>query len=229
MPWFDDLLDRCTNLPKHQVNTGPVVASRDGKIVHAAYSLLHDTMAATEWATEAGAALAAVLPESHPNRLTWDKVLASDRYIRNVMEQLIGVFKGVANQVRTGRLGSLVDAVRIESEGDLLEQADQLLAGNYLAAATVIAGGALETHLKNYCAKHSISITRDGSISTYNSAVGQARKSTPLLYDANDSKRVEAWAGIRNEAAHGPGGFKHSREEVGRMIDGIREFIRRLG
>ena len=57
---------------------------------------------------------------------------------------LIGVFKGAMNQIRDGRLGTLIETIRAESASELLEQAETLLANGYLAASAVIAGGALE-------------------------------------------------------------------------------------
>ncbi len=55
----------------------------------------------------------------------------------------------------------------------------------------VIAGGALETHFRHYLDKHGITITGDGSISRYNNAVGQARKTNPGLFTVNDGKLVD--------------------------------------
>ncbi len=95
------------------------------------------------------------------------------------------------------------------------------MTGGYLAAATVIAGGALEMHLKSYCDNHGLSVAGAGAISAYNGAVGQARKTTPGLYNANDGKLVESLGGQRNEAAHAPGSFARSKEEVGRTISGF--------
>ncbi len=75
--------------------------------------------------------------------------------------------------------------------------------------------------------RHAIPVVGEGSISKYNGAVGQARKANPILYNANDGKLVEGWGGFRNEAAHNPGSFARSKEDVRRLIEGIREFIGR--
>jgi hypothetical protein len=143
--------------------------------------------------------------------------------------KLLGIFEGAAAVVRDGRLGTIIDSVRLESESELLDQASLLVDNDYPAAATVIAGGALETHLRHYVDKYGIPITGDGTISKYNNAVGQARKANLNLYSANDGKLVEAWSGYRNEAAHKPGEFNRSKDDVKRMIEGIREFIGRTG
>ena len=186
-----------------------------------------DEGSARAWATEAESALAAVFDESHPTRQSWSRVLKlpSAQDICVVFGKLRGVFEGAASLVLGDRLGSLIDSVRLESESELLDQATVLVDNNYVAAATVIAGGALETHLRHYVDKHGILTSGDGSISKYNGAVGQARKSNRKLYAANDGKLVEAWGGYRNEAAHKPGEFNRSKEDVRRMIEGIRAFI----
>lgn len=80
-----------------------------------------DVAEAREWATEAEAALAAVFSEGHPNRRSCDNVIRSQGHFGELANQLIGVFKGAANQIRAGRIGSLIDAIRVESESDLLD------------------------------------------------------------------------------------------------------------
>jgi hypothetical protein len=108
----------------------------------------------------------------------------------------------------------------------LLDQATALLGSNYLAAAAVIAGGALEAHLQHLVAKNGLTIIGDGSISKYDGAIGKARNDgTVTVYEGIDSKLVNSWGGIRNDAAHDPASFNRTQEEVRRMIDGIREFI----
>lgn len=103
-----------------------------------------DEGSARAWATEAESALAAVFDESHPTRQSWSRVLKlpSAQDICVVFGKLRGVFEGAASLVLGDRLGSLIDSVRLESESELLDQATVLVDNNYVAAATVIAGGA---------------------------------------------------------------------------------------
>ncbi len=117
------------------------MGSLGGSIQHADYDKRHKEREARAWATEAEAALAAIFSERHPNRRSWDKIITSDEHIGEIMEELIGVFEGAANQVCSGRIGSLIDAIRVESETELLDQADQLLVDGFNAAAMVIGGG----------------------------------------------------------------------------------------
>lgn len=212
--WIEQLLERGRSL-KSRKHT---------------YGRIYEEGPARAWATEAESALAAVFPDGHPTRLAWARVLTvpkASQDISMVAEQFQAIFETAATLVRDNKLASLIDAIRIESESDLLDQAMVLADAQHRAAATVIAGGALESHLRHYLDKHSIPITGNGSISNYNAAVGKARKANPLLYSANDGKLVEAWGGYRNEAAHTPGEFARTKEDVKRMIEGIREFIGR--
>ncbi len=213
--WYDDLLERARSVPK----------------VKGSYEDFPAEGPARAWATEAEAALESVFPEGHSARQSWARVLKDPkaRHFADVFAALVGVFEGAANLIRTNRLTSLVDAIRIESESELLDQARILVDADHRAAATVIAGGALEAHLRHYVHRHAIPISGEGSISRYNGAVGQARKAKPNLYNANDGKLVEGWGGFRNEAAHQPGNLARSKEEVRRLIEGIREFIGRTG
>jgi hypothetical protein len=106
----------------------------------------------------------------------------------------------------------LIDAVRVESGSDLLEQAEALLETGQPAAATVIAGGALESHVKYICDKHGVSFSGHGSVSAYKHAVAQGRKAGHEICSANDGKFVDVWDGLRKEAAHRPGAFTESND-----------------
>ena len=214
--WFESLLARAGALPGNR--------GHDGRTL-----LLEGP--AQEWATEAQTALYSVLPESHPVREQWARVLKDPRarFIAEVMEKLLGIFAAADTLIRENRISSLIDGIWIEAESNLLDQATVLVEADYRAAAAVIAGGALETHLRHYVGNHCVATNGEGSISKYNGAVGQARKANPGLYSTNDGKLVEGWGGLRNEAAHAPGAFAQTKEEIKRMIDGIREFIAQTG
>jgi len=123
----------------------------------------------------------------------------------------------------------LADGVRAETEGEILDQALALLQSNYIVAAAVLAGGALETHLRHLAiTKYGLTVIGDGTISEYDAVVAQARNSGALTtYGATDSKLIAGWGGIRNEATHSPVFFVRSSDDVRRMIEGIRGFMAR--
>ncbi len=189
----------------------------------------YDKFDAQRWATEASSALAAIFSTAHPVRQNWERLsLKMDpAHSRGLtLEQMGGVFATATSMVKNNRIGSIIDAIRAETEGEILEQAIALLTSGHVA--TVIAGGALETHLRQLIKKNNLPVVGEGSISKFDSAAAKARNDgTATLYSAIDSKLITGWGGIRNEAAHSPGAFSRSHDDVKRMIDGILEFIAR--
>jgi hypothetical protein len=121
-----------------------------------------------------------------------------------------------------------VDGVRAETVAELLQQAEGLLKSGHLVAAAVLAGGALESHLRHLCTTHSLTWAGAGSIATYDAAVAQARNLGNTIYSATDTKCVIAWGGLRNDAAHSPTTFSASESQVQLAIDGILQFIARV-
>lgn len=217
--WFGDLLRRFSGIQRYQARNYVVP------------TFWYDDQGAQAWAAEAGSALAMVFPPSHPCRQTWDRLAPAMRPTSThggSLEEMLGVISAAAQQLRDNRLSSILDAVRVETEDELLDQALALVNAKHLAAAAVIAGGALEAHLRHLVAKNGLMVAGDGSISKYDAAIAKARNDgTASVYAATDSKLVGGWGGIRNDAAHDPGAFSRSPEEVRRMIESIREFISR--
>lgn len=217
--WFAELEGRAKSLPIE-------------KFGMASETKAHEMQAFQAWMTEAETAIDGVFPPTHAIRTKWAKAEKSlspfndGAYV--VGDAVVGVFQAAMSIIRSDRLGSLLDGIRVEAKNDLLDQAQSLLDSNYRAAATVIAGGALEIHLRNLCCKFGLTIGGDGSINKYDAAIAQARNlGTAAPYAATDSKQVSVWGGMRNDAAHDPGSFSRSKDEVRRLIDGIREFIPR--
>jgi hypothetical protein len=183
------------------------------------------------WLCEAHSALEAVLPPSHVCRRDWEKIESNSTNLltNNVsINLLISVFMIASKLLRQGRLGSLIDAVRAETEDELLDQASELLGANQLVAATVIAGGTLETHLRHLIAKYGLTVTGTGSINAYNCEIARARNNgLTTNITAADTSQVTSWGQMRNDAAHDPGKFNGTKEQVDLMIRGIRSFITR--
>ena len=109
------------------------------------------------WVTEAETALHSIFPPVHPVRSQWKASLSrlKNQSLQGIWDSLVGNIQGVQNLVEQGHLDSLVDAIRIETEDELLDQALTLLNVKQFVAATVIAGGALETHLRHLVKKRS--------------------------------------------------------------------------
>lgn len=180
------------------------------------------------WLVEAKSAVEAVFPPGHACRRDWERMETKTPINLRFPTELVAVFEAAYTLLTGGRLGSLIDAVRAETEDELLMQAEALVEANHLAAATVIAGGALETHLRHLVARYGLTISGSGSIGSYNTALAQARNNqTVTNVSASDTTQVTSWGQMRNDAAHTPGTFNRNREQIDLMIRGIREFIAR--
>jgi hypothetical protein len=213
--WFDDLAVRRTNV------------QRRGSIGYV-------TVEASAWLAEAESAITSAFPLGHPARVPFialkargDSLKLIDVGLLEYFDAAAGAFVAAHAMIKANRMYGLVEGIQAETVAQLLDQADALVTQGYLVAGAVIAGGALETHLLHFCNRVGATWTGDGSISKYNNAVGQLRNQGGTGYSANDGKSVEAWGGLRNEAAHTPSVFKRSDQEVRLMIDGIRQFIAR--
>lgn len=198
--------------------------------------------AMSEWIAEASSAIESMLPPTHAIARQAQAALtrvreiqASERRASNLEGYLValgsyvGAFRALERMASDGRLGTLVDAARAETENDVLEQSRELLSAGYLAAATVLCGGALEAHLRRLCQRHALEWVGDGSIAAYDAAIAQARKAhRALLYEKADSTQVVSWGQLRNEAAHSPATFKRGESEVRAMLDGVVSFLARV-
>src|SRR5688572_29560554 len=108
--------------------------------------------------------------------------------------------------------------------------ANYLLSERYKDAAAVMAGGALEQHIKRLTPKHGVPLT-----SADKNGLPVPRRAQTLndeLYKAGaylvgDQKQVTAWLDLRNDAAHANYG-KYTDKQVGLLIAGIRDFITRV-
>jgi hypothetical protein len=103
-----------------------------------------------------------------------------------------------------------------------------LLDEGYKDAAAVIAGSALESHLRQLCMKNSIAIEVNPSkgiqpkkADSMNSDLGNANAISKL-----DQKNVTAWLDLRNKAAHGRYA-DYTRDQVVLLIAGVRDFVTR--
>jgi hypothetical protein len=190
-----------------------------------------DLPGAHGWLTEADSLIYAVLPVDHVCAKDWSSFEAPIRCGNTetyCWDRLFAIFQAAHRLVRHGRLGSFIDLIRAETEGELLDQASELIKNGALSAATVMAGGALETHLGRLVSRYGLPIKGDGSISRYNDAISQARNSNQRVsLTSADGKLVTYWGDMRNLAAHKPLEFRKSEQEVELMIHGIRSFISR--
>lgn len=157
-----------------------------------------------------------------------DGIMREDRSAGWKACQLAGVVTALLHDVQEDRLEPIAELIHGELFGDFLEMADHLLEQGYKDPAAVVAGAALEAHLRLLCRKHAVDPTylatsgpRPKKADQINSDLVKAKAYEPL-----DQKSVTAWLDLRNHAAHGDFG-KYTADQVALMIQGIRDFITR--
>jgi hypothetical protein len=135
--------------------------------------------------------------------------------------RLQGILRALRADYEAGRLQSFQELIHGDLFSDFLEMAEYFLQEGYKDPAAVIAGGVLEEHLRKLCGKQGVTIPAKPKLDTMNADLAKAR-----AYNKNDQKQVTAWAGLRNDAAHG--NYKNYGDgEVKLMVAGIRDFLSR--
>lgn len=132
------------------------------------------------------------------------------------LKRLKAVFLAAKEDFEGGYLSSVRNLVQAEVFSNELEQAKELLAAGYYAAAAVIAGVVLETNLKTLCESRELP---GGSMDKMNADLVKAGQYNMLI-----QKRITALAAIRNSAAHG----KHNdftKADVKSMIDDVERLV----
>lgn len=193
--------------------------------------------AALAFVMPAEQAIKRVFPPGDPVVRRWDEIFKEGTSAGALTNEVnvdaaVALFREAHKILKSDRFATLMDGVRAETVGELVDQAEALLARGWLAAAMVTAGGAVEGALRHLCASATppITIEGHGSIEKYNAAIGKRRNEGAEVLTANQSKMVTAWGGYRNAAAHDPLEFAdvHSKESLRAVIDGIRQFLGNL-
>ena len=143
------------------------------------------------------------------------------------LSKLLSALRSLKLAYEKGHMQSFEELVHAELFSDFLEQAEYLLESHFKDAAAVIAGGVFEEHLRKLCLKSGLPTTeadahgkiKPKKLDTINSDLAKAS-----VYDKNEQKQVTAWAGLRNEAAHGDYG-KYDAARVQLMIMWLRGFV----
>lgn len=137
------------------------------------------------------------------------------------LRRMRAVFLAAREDFEGGYLNSIRNLVQAELAGDEIEQARELLASGYSAAAAVVAGVVLETTLRSLCAKRGLPL---GGMDRMNADLAKAGE-----YNALIQKRVTALAAVRNSAAHGKTA-EYKGEDVKSLISDVERFVaERLG
>lgn len=115
--------------------------------------------------------------------------------------------------------------IQIETVSDFLDQANILLRDTKIhpSAPTVLIGAALEEFLRNWLEELGEDFTLiKNSMDSY----AQELKKKNLI-NKQDYKDITAWAGTRNDAAHGHFEEVNDRQKIKLMLEGVNLFIRK--
>jgi hypothetical protein len=135
-----------------------------------------------------------------------------------------GILQAMKADFEAGYVQTFEELVHSAVFEDFLEMASELLTKGYKDPAAVIAGSVLEEHVRSLAGRSGLNLN-----------VGKRPKSVDELlielvkagrFSESQRKISAGWYGLRNEAAHG----KYANVvagDVGRMIDGIRDFMLR--
>lgn len=147
----------------------------------------------------------------------------------DIKKHVISVLERFISYVESGLLGgiSIERKAQIDVVSDFLSQATILLDEREVhpAAPTVIIGAALEEFLRNWVEE--IGLDLDGMkpcIDTYAKVLRMAEVIT-----RQDMKDIVAWAGLRNDAAHGEWDKVNDRSKISLMLEGVNLFMRKYG
>jgi hypothetical protein len=175
-----------------------------------------------EWQSKWATLLGQMVPPTHP-KSNDIKQLSSSGVSKSILEEMLAILRAVKSDYESGFLDDLPALIRAEVAGDYMAQAEMLLAEGYHVPAAVLSGVVLEDALRKLCNQHDIPIVdAKGARKTINPMNMDLYKKN--LYNAAKMQEIQAWAGYRNDCAHGDGD-KVKPEDVGRMIQGVRAFV----
>ena len=158
-----------------------------------------------------------------------EEIVASSAWIQNKMLSILGVVESLRAGVEAGYINSITELIHGELFGDFLEMARYLLDEDYKDPSAVVAGAALEAHLRQLCVKNGIATyVVSGSAGSHPKKADamNAELAKVPAYSGLDQKSVTAWLGLRNKAAHGEFS-EYSKGQVALMVTGIQDFITR--
>jgi hypothetical protein len=173
------------------------------------------------WQARCRAALVDLLGESSSYLGSFDaastgRTLAMEDDVRSQL----GVMASVLLDAKSGYLlQSARRLVSAEVYGDLLEQADGLLANRYDLAAAAVCGAALESGLRTLCRRRGVPVQRKDDISALSTKLTQKGHITAVR-----RSEIQVWSTVRSKADHGhPEEF--GPDDVAKMIAGVQSFL----
>ena len=186
-----------------------------------------DTSKAAEFRTAALSFLNSVFGSRHPYYSDFSFKVTETKL--SDIQHGLGILRAARGEIEGGWLRTTRGLVSGEIFGDFLEMSDHLLDEGYKDAAAVIAGSALEEHLRQLAQVNSVdpNLDRNGQLIPKKADRLNADLAGASIYTKLDQKSVTAWLDLRNKAAHGKY-EQYDRDQVALAIEGIRQFIVRV-
>jgi hypothetical protein len=135
----------------------------------------------------------------------------------------VGILRALRADASEGWFDGVAELLHANTFSDFLDQATELIDKDYKDAAAVIAGSALEVHIRLLCAKYGAS-TQLPSGQPKKADVMNADLVKAGAYSILQQKAITGWLAIRNAAAHGEY-TKYTKEQVVAVISSVRDFI----
>ena len=151
---------------------------------------------------------------------------ASGRLLRYHQDVIVAVLSSFIAHLEDGLVGGISPKYQAELDmvSELLEQANNLLANSNVhpAAPAVLIGATLEEFLRTWVEEAGLSLgSKKATLDGYTKLLRENE-----LITKQDVKDITAWAGIRNNAAHGNWSEVGDKERIRVMRDGVNLFIR---
>lgn len=134
----------------------------------------------------------------------------------NTLKRTKAVFLAAMEDFNGGYINTVRNFVQAELAGDEIEQARELIASGYIAAAAVVGGVVLETTLRTLCSRHNLA---PGSMDRMNAELAKAGQYNSLV-----QKRITSLAAVRNSAAHGKT-EEYGANDVQNLIAEVERFV----
>ena len=146
-----------------------------------------------------------------------------DKRTSNRIREVYSITLGLRDDLNAGWIESVVEMVHADTHSDYLEMSETLLRSGYKDAAAVIAGTALEVHVRALCVKNGVDTElADGTPKKATAMNADLKKAG--IYATLQEKQVTAWMDLRNQAAHG-NYEKYDINEVLALASGVRDFM----
>ncbi|MBE0418371.1 MAG: hypothetical protein IBX63_11455 [Coriobacteriia bacterium] len=176
----------------------------------------------TRFLTRARAVIERIAGPGSAYRDQCDDVLSENAVEAWKASRLVGVLESLRADVAAGYLEAVSQLIHGEVFGDFLDMAEHLQHEGYKDAAAVVAGSALEAHLRTLCDQAGIERESNGRVHKADRMNADLARSG--VYSGIDQKNVTSWLGLRNDAAHG-NYESYTADQVRLLVASVRDFI----